>query len=233
MSALSGISGDVWMSTSPPTALGSPESATDSGDHINYFTATHQAWDPTATFTVQNSPNGSTGWATVTDYVMYWPVGQVVFTTARSPGVNNFTRIFAGSYFTLSALSGAHAWKASGKGQVKDTTPFQASGNWAVNTPIMKNMTFSVDCFNQDARVFNEMITSGVSQINVSGGCILCQLWWDETNGKRYQFYALPTSISQNVVVNDVDKQSVNFTNTGPVFVVTSNTFTTTTVAIG
>ncbi|SRR6266480_4567555 len=233
MSALSGISGDVWMSTSPPTALGSPESATDSGNHINYFAATHQAWDPTQTFTVQCSPNGSTGWATVTDYVMYWPVGEIVFNSARVPGTNNFVRINAGSYFTLSALSGAHAWKASGKGMVKETTPFQASGSWAVNTPVMKSMTFSVDCYNQDARIFNEMISSGVSQINVSGGIILCQLWWDEANGKRYQFYALPTGITQNVVVNDVDKQSVNFTNTGPVFVVTSNSFTTTTVVIG
>jgi hypothetical protein len=35
MSAYAGISGDVWLSTSPPTALGSPENATDSGDHIH------------------------------------------------------------------------------------------------------------------------------------------------------------------------------------------------------
>jgi hypothetical protein len=233
MSALAGISGDVWLSTSPPTALGSPETANDSGNHINYFTATHQAWDPTQTFTVQNSPNGSSGWVTVTDYVMYFPVGEIVFNTARTPGTNNFTRIFVGSYFTLSALSGAHAWKASGKGMVKDTTPFQASGSWAVNTPIMKNMTFSVDCFNQDARILNEMITTGGGTvINISGGVILCQLWWDETNGKRYQFYALPTGITQTVVVNDVDKQVVTFTNTGPVFEVTSNSFTTTTVVL-
>lgn len=230
MSALAGINGDVWLSTSPPTALVSAETANDSGDHIHYYMATHQAWDPTQTLTVQNSPNGTSGWVTVTDYVFAYPVGAIVFNTARTPGTNNFTRVSAGSYFTLSALSGAHAWKAQGKASTKDVTPFQASGGWAVYLTTYKNWTYSVDMFNQDARILNEMITSGVGQINVSGGIILCQLWWNESGGDRFQFYALPTQISQTVVVNDVDKQSVNFTATGPVYEVLSNTFSPTTV---
>lgn len=217
------------MSTSPPTALGSPESATDSGDHIHYFTATHQAWDWTKTLTVQCSPNGSTGWATVTDYVFYWPVGEIIFNPARTPGTNNFVRINAGSYFTLSELSGAHAWKASGKAATKDTTPFQSSGRWQQNTATIKSMTFSVDCFSQDARILNEM-TTGMSGINTSGGIIACQLWWDEANGKRYQFFALPTQQDTTVAANDVDKQTVQLTNDGPVYQITSNTFSTATV---
>lgn len=230
MSAIAGINGDVWTSTSPPTALGSPETANDSGDHIHYFTATHQAWDQTQTFTVQNSPNGTTGWATVTDYTVSWPVGEIVFNTARTPGTNNFTRISVGSYFTLSALDGAHAWKAQIKQAVKDVTPFQASGAWTVNASTIKSMTFSVDCFRDDARILNEMITSGVGQINISGGIILCQLWWNEANGDRYQFYAYPTGITQTDASNDVEKQSVNFSASGPVYQVTSNSFSTTTV---
>lgn len=230
MAAIAGINGDIWTSTSPPTALGSPESCTDSGDHIHYFSATHQAWDPTQTFTVQNSPNGTTGWTTVTDYVMYWPVGEIVFNTARGVGTNNFTRISAGSYFSLSALDGAHAWKAQFKGMTKDVTPFQASGGWTQNLPTIKQLTFSVDCYRQDARILNEMITSGISQINISGGIILCQLWWNESGGGRYQFYAFPTQINQTVAAEDVDKQSINFSATGPVYEVTSNTFNTTTV---
>lgn len=230
MSAIAGINGDVWMSISPPTALGSPETANDSGDHIHYFTATHQAWDQTQTFTVQCSPNGSSGWATVTDYTFFWPVGEVVFNTARVPGTNNFVRINAGSYFTLSALSGAHAWKMSAKAATKDVTPFQSSGNWQQNLTTIKSMTFSVDMFNQDARMLNEMIKSGVSKINISGGIVVCQLWWDETNGKRWQFYALPTQVDTNVAANDVDKQTYQMTNDGPLYLVTSNTFSTTTV---
>lgn len=230
MAALAGVNGDVWTSISPPTALVSAESCTDSGDHIHYF-ATHQAWDPTAGITVQCSPNGTTGWSTVTDYQFFYPVGEVVFNTARVVGTNNFVRISQGSYFTITALDGAHAWKASFKGQVKDVTPFQASGNWVVNAATLKNMTWNVDCYRQDARILNEMITSGISQINVSGGIILCQLWFYETGGQRWQFYGLPTGIAQTVAANDVNKQAITFQATGPAYMVLSNTFSATTVS--
>jgi len=231
MSALAGISGDVWLSTSPSTALGSPESCTDSGDHIHYFTNTHQSWDQVQTFTVQCSPNGSTGWATVTDYVMNWPVGEIVFNSARVPGTNNFVRINAGSYFTMTALDGAHSWKAQAKAATKDCTTFQASGGWATYTATIKSWTFTVECFRDDARILNEMISPGaVGNINISNGIVLCQLWWDESNGKRFQFYALPTGVTQTDDAHDVEKQSVTFSATGPVYEVTSNTFSTTTV---
>lgn len=229
MSALAGVNGDLWLSTSPSTALGSPESLTDSGDHIHYFAATHQCWDQTQTFTVQNSPNGSTGWATVTDYQMYWPAGEIVFNSARTPGTNNFTRVSAGSYFTLSALDGAHAWKVQLKGMVKDVTPFQASGGWAQYAATLKSTTFSVDCFRYDARVLQEMVT-GVGATNISNGIVVCQLWFDETNGKRWVFYGLPTGITDTVVANDIDKQAVTFSATGPVYQITSNSFSTSTV---
>ncbi|SRR5579875_314213 len=231
MSAIAGINGDVWTSTSPSTALGSPESCTDSGDHIHYFTNTHQAWDQSQGVTVQYSPNGTSGWTTDTsgDYTFYWPVGEIVFNTARTPGTNNYIRISQGSYFTLSALDGAHSWKMQVRGQTKDVTPFQASGSWAVRVGTIKTMTFSVDCFRDDARILNEMIT-GVGQINISGGIILCQLWFNESGGQRWQFYALPTQIQQVDAANDVEKQSVNFQAVGPVYLVTSNTFSTTTV---
>ncbi len=233
MTALAGVSGDVWFSTSPPTALGSPETANDSGDHIHYFSATHQAWDQTQTFTVQCSPNGSTGWATVTDYVMFWPVGEIVFNTARTPGTNANVRISVGSYFTLTAVVGAHAWKQHTKVMIKEVTPFQAPGKWQQNITISKSMTFSVDMFNQDARILNEMIKSGMSQINISGGIIVVQLWWDEANGKRTVFYGLPQQEDTTVASNDVDKQTVTMTSTGPVYYVTSNTFSTATVKQG
>jgi hypothetical protein len=232
MGALAGVNGDIWLSTSPPTALVSNLTFNDSGDHIHYFTSdsTKQAWDPTAGITVQCSPNGTTGWSTVTDYVYYWAVGEIVFNTARSVGTNNFVRVSQGSYFTLSALDGAHAWKASMKGATKDCTPFQAPGGWATYTGTLKSVTWSVDCFAADARILNEMISSGVGQINASGGIILCQLWFNEAGGQRYQFYALPTGETFNIAANDIEKETVNFTATGPVYAVLSNTFNTTNV---
>lgn len=162
---------------------------------------------------------------------MYWPVGEIVFNTARGVGTNNFVRISAGNYFTLSALDGAHAWKMQIKGQTKDTTPFQASGAWAQNTATLKTMTFSVDCFRDDARILNEMISPGaVGNINISGGIIMCQLWFNESGGQRWQFYGLPTGVTQTDMASDVEKQSINMQSTGPVYYVSSNSFSTTTV---
>ena len=227
MSALAGINGDLWLSKNPSTALGSPESCTDSGDHQHYFASVHQSWDQTQTFTVQNSPDGST-WTNVpaANYIVYWPVGEIIFTAVQT---NTHVRISVGSYFTLTALDGAHAWKAQYKGMTKDVTPFQASGGWAVYAATLKSTTFSVDAFRYDARVLQEMIT-GIGATNISNGIVACQLWFNEASGQRWQFYALPTGITENIVVNDIDKQSVNFIASGPIYLVTSNTFSTTTV---
>lgn len=230
MSAYAGISGDVWLSTSPSTALGSPETANDSGDHIHYFMNVHQAWDWTQPLTVQCSPNGTSGWATVTDYQFFWPVGEIVFNSARTVGTNNFVQISVGSYFTMSQLSGAHAWKASAKAATKECTPFQASQNYATYTSTIKSLTFSVDCYSEDARILNEMIKSGVGKINVSGGVVMCQLYWDKPGGKRWQFYGLPTQVDTTVASNDIDKQTVQMSATGAVYEVLSDTFNTTNV---
>lgn len=229
MGAFAGVNGDVWISTSPSTALGSPEACTDSGDHTKYFTSTHQAWDDTQTFTVQCSPDGSTAWSAVTDYEMFWPVGEIVFDTARVVGTNDHVRIDAGHYFTLTALSGAHAWKSSAKAATKDVTPFQAPGAWAIYAPTINSATFSVDCFSQDARILNEMVT-GVGSINISGGIVVCRLYFNATTGDRWQFYAIPNGVSTTVAANDVDKQAVQFQVSGPLYHISSNTLNPTTV---
>jgi hypothetical protein len=227
MGSVAGVNGDVELSTSPSTALGSAETCTDTGDHIHYVASVHQAFDPTQSLTVQDG-DGTT-WNTVTDYHVYWPLGMIIFNTARTVGVNDHVHISVGHYFTFSQLSGAHAWKASAKADTKDCTPFQAPQNFATYTATDKSMTFSVDCFSQDARVLNEMI-KGTGATNISGGIVLCKLYWDKTNGRRFQFYALPTGVNTQVMASDLNKQSVNFQATGPVYEVLSNTFNATNV---
>lgn len=187
----------------------------------------HQAWDPSQTLTVQTSANGTSGWTTDTsgDYTFNWPVGEIVFTSARVVGTNNYVRVSVGNVFTISALDGPHAWKMSLKGNTKDVTPFQASGSWAVNLATIKTMTFSVDCYRQDGRILTEMGTT-----NISGGIILCQLWFFESGGQRWQFYAFPTGITQAIDVMDVDKQAITFQASGPVYLITGPNFSTTTV---
>lgn len=187
----------------------------------------HQGWDPTKGITVQTSANGTSGWTTDVsgDYTFNWPVGEIVFTTARTVGTNNYVRVSQGSFFTFSALDGPHMWKANLKANTKDVTPFQAAGSWAVNVGTVKGLSWSVDCYRDDARVLSEM---GV--LNTSGGIILCQLWFNETGGMRWQFYALTTGIQQVDDAQDVEKQTLNFIASGAVYFITSNSFSTTTV---
>lgn len=187
----------------------------------------HQAWDPSQTLTVQTSANGTSGWTTDSsgDYTFNWPVGEIVFTSARTVGTNNYVRVSVGNVFTISALDGPHRWRMQIKGQTKDVTPFQATGSWAVNLATTKTMTFSVDCYRQDGRILTEMGTT-----NISGGIILCQLWFFESGGQRWQFYAFPTGIAQNIAAMDVDQQAINFQSTGPVYMITSSNFSTTNV---
>lgn len=229
--ALAGINGDVLLSTSPSTALGSSEACTDSGNHKNYFTATHQAWDETQTFTVQCSPDGSTSWATAAanTYDMYWPVGEIIFHATRTVGTNDHVRVSAGHYFTLTSLVGAHAWKASAKAATKDCTPFQATRSFATYTTTIKSASFSVDCYSQDARILNEMNT-GVGSINISGGIVVCKLFWDKTNGKSWWFYAIPNGIDTTVAASDINKQTVKMQVDGPLYEILSNTLSVTNV---
>jgi len=185
----------------------------------------HQAWDPTKGITVQTSANGTSGWATVTDYTFLWPVGEIVFNTARVVGTNNYVRVSQGSFFTLSALDGPHMWKANLKGIPKDVTPFQAVGSWAVNIGTTKSLSWNVDCYRDDARILTEM-----GATNTSGGIILCQLWFNEAGGMRWQFYALTTGIQQTDAAMDVEKQALTFIASGAVYFITSTNFSTTNV---
>ena len=226
MSAIAGVAGDLYVTASPSTSLGgTPEGATDQGDHIHYFTNTHQFWDPTQTLTIQYSPNGSTGWTTDSsgDYTFYYPVGEIVFTSARTPGTNNFIRVSAGYYFSASQLVGAHNWKLSMKGQTKDVTPFQASGSWAVNLGTIKNASGSIDAYKQDGQLLTEMN-------NTSNALIGLQLWYYETGGYRWQCFANVTGVQEVVDAHDVDKQTINFQVYGPMYQITSNSLSSTTV---
>lgn len=222
MSAIAGVLGDAWVTVSPSVSLGgSPETFNDQGDHIHYFAATHQFWDPTYVVTVQYSPNGSSGWTNDTsgDYTFYYPLGMIVFNTARGVGTNNYIRVSVGYYFTATQLDGAHSWKMSLKGAVKDVTPFQATGSWAVKLGTIQSASGSIMAYRQDNRLLTELN-------NTSGTLIGLQLWHQETNGVRWQCFGQMTGLQQAINVQDVDQQTINFTVSGQLLLITSNTLT-------
>jgi hypothetical protein len=207
---LAGNSSDVWV-TSTPSVSATNESCTDSGDHITYIASVHVFWDFSQTFTVQNSPNGSSSWTTVTDYTVQWAAGRIVFNTARTPGVNNFTRISAGNYFPVTQLDASHAWDLSQKMATKDTTAFQATGNWASFTPTLKSASGKIDTYRNDNRLATEL-----------GNMLGVQLYVDKANNIRWQFYAMNTGVEPKVDVNNVETQSFSFVSTKDIYLLTT-----------
>ncbi len=196
---LPGVGSDVWV-TATPSLTATNESCTDSGDHITYTAATHIFWDWASTFTVQCSPNGSSSWATVTDYTMQWATGQIVFNTARVVSTNNFVRISAGNYFTATQLDASHVWTLTTKGNTKDTTSFQAAGAWQQNTGTIKSGSGKIDTYRNDDRLTKELN-------NLLG----IQLFVDKTNNIRFQFFALNKGGDPKADVNSVETQSISF----------------------
>lgn len=205
------IGGDVWMTANPSIALGSPESCTDSGDHTTYQAATHFAWDWTATLTIQNSPDGSTSWATVSDYVFQWATGKVVFNTARTPGVNAFTRISAGSYFTATQVDASYSYSVDVEVKLEDTTPFQAANSAQQQTALIKKAAAKLMTYRNDNRFQAEM-----------GKLVLLQLYLDKPNNIRWQFFANVVSPITTADVTKVETQAVSFDSNRDVYFLTS-----------
>jgi hypothetical protein len=207
---LAGVSSDIWC-TATPSVTATNESCTDSGDHTTYTASVHTFWDWTQTFTVQNSPNGSTGWTTVTDYTFQWATGKLIFNTARVVSTNNFTRISTGNYFTATQLDGSHIWTLTIKQAVKDTTCFQAASAWQNNTPTIKSATAKVSTFRNDDRVSKEL-----------GNLLAVQLFVDKTNNIRWQFYALAVGSVPKIDANNVETQDLDFTSVRDIYLLTS-----------
>ncbi len=205
------VGGDVWTTGNPSVALGSPESCTDSGDHTTYSASVHQFWDWTQTLTVQNSPNGSTGWATVTDYVFQWATGKIVFTSARTVGVNNFTRISAGNYFTATQLDATFSYTVTVSEALKDTTPFQASGGWQQLTGTINKAVAKIQTYRNDNRIFALL-----------SGLVGLQLYLDKPNNIRWQFFAIPIDPITTAPVNDIEKMTISFESVRDVYFLTS-----------
>jgi hypothetical protein len=177
---LGGYRGDVWVSATP-SVLAASETCNDSGDHITYNASVHFFWDDTQPLVIQCSPNGSTGWVTVTDYVFLYPVGRLIFNTARVVATNNFVKILSGYYVNATQLDLAHDWSLSGKGNAAITTAFapQATPLWVTRTGTTRDVTGKISTWRTDDRIYKEL-----------GNRLLVQLWVDKPNNVRWQFFA-------------------------------------------
>src|SRR6266702_2475734 len=185
---LAGVGADVWMAATPSINT-TNETATDSGDHITYTASIHKSWDWQQPIVVQNSPNGSTGWVTVTD-----------FNTARVVSTNNFTRISTGYYFNLTQLDDATDWSFTIKANTKDTTSFQATGNYARKLATTKEGSGKIDTVRSDGRIFLEL-----------GNVVGMQLYVDKTNNVRWDALGIVTGVDPKADSKDVLMQTMSF----------------------
>ncbi len=196
---LAGVGADVWMAATPSINT-TNETANDSGDHITYTAATHKSWDWQQPIVVQNSPNGSTGWVTVTDYTFQYAGGVIVFNTARVVSTNNFTRISTGYYFNLTQLDDATDWSLTLKANTKDTTSFQATGNYARKLATTKEGSGKIDSVRTDGRIFLEL-----------GNVVGMQLYVDKTNNVRWDALGIVTGVDPKADSKDVLMQTMSF----------------------
>lgn len=200
---LAGVGADAWMAATPSINT-TNESATDSGDHITYLASVHKSWDWQQPIIVQNSADGATGWATVTDYTFQYAGGVIVFNTARTPGTNAFTRISSGNYFNLTQVDLASTWSFSPKANTKDTTSFQSPGAWGTKTATVKEGTGKIDTFRTDGRIVAEI-----------GNIVGLQLFVDKTNNVRWDILGVISGLEAKSDAKDVETQSMSFDATG------------------
>jgi hypothetical protein len=203
---ISGTKSDVWL-TATPSLAATNETCTDSGDHIVYFASVHTAWDKRQPLVVQCSPNGSTGWAIVVDYVFDYPIGRITFNTARVVSTNNFVRISSGYYFNLTQLDEAHTWSLSQKANISDTTPFQLTSGYKRKTLTIKSASGSVNSYRTDNRIFLEL-----------GNLAVINMYVDKSVNSRFVCYGWIVGVDPKSDANSVNEQACSFESDGAVF---------------
>jgi hypothetical protein len=204
---IKGVGGDVWAAASPSLALGAPESMTDSGDHIVYTANIHKYWDKRTPVVVQVSPNGSTGWATVTDYTFRYVGGVVTFNTARVVGTNNFVRINTGNYFNVAQAGDCNDWSLDLGGDVTDTTVFQSPGGWKTKTPTTKGGSGKLSTFR-----FDDLFTKEL------GNLLVFVLYADKTANTRWEMYGYVTGVVPKNSATGVVTQEASYVVDGDAF---------------
>jgi len=203
--------------TSTPSVTMTDEAMTDSGDHTTYnvTNSAHQAWDYSASFTVQTSPDGST-WATASasTYTINYAIGQVVFTSAVS-GATPSCRIASGYYFTIAFLAGVTAIDGTGTGAALDATSMQnPPSTWKDFISGERSATLKLSTI---------WVNGGVFLAHMSADDILLlQVYPNQANAQRYQGYGVMTTDSFKSAVSAVNTEEIDFNIKGKLYYLNS-----------
>lgn len=196
---VSGSDADVYVVANPSVNTTNETcDNTDGGTWITYKAHTHFYWDKRQTLTIQCSPNGSSGWSVVTDYVFEYAGGVVVFNTARVAGVNNFVRIQTGYYWTLSQCGDCNDWSLALDVDTADTTTFQSA--WRLKTPTVAGGSAKISSFRVDGLLAAEL-----------SNLMVLVLYSDKSANTRWEMNAYITSIGPKSSATGVVEQDANF----------------------
>lgn len=201
-----GINGDVYVAALPSLAQTNDTMLNPSGDLTTFVANASVFWDKTQMLTVQTSPDNST-WTTQSNYTVKWPIGTVVFATAVASGTYVRASYY---YFNMSQVDGANKWTLTLKGNIVNTTPFQANGAWEIQTPTTQSGAGQIDAWRTDSLLESEF-----------GSLSLLQLWINEASGYHWQLYARITGVDPAVDAARVNTQTIRFTLEGVPYLLT------------
>jgi hypothetical protein len=128
MAALPGFKASVYLTSLTSLSM-SNTPTTDSGAHTTYSisTAAYRYLDPLQAITVQTSPDGTTGWSTVTSGFTLQHVGGIVTFTTPLTGSAPSVRI-SGYYKPYSVVGEAKAVDVTTSIDLEDATTFADAG---------------------------------------------------------------------------------------------------------
>lgn len=108
------------------------------------------------------------------------------------------------------AIANMDVWTLSAKSAIKDTTPFQATGQYAQNTATIKSWTVKID-----GRLDATDTTGQVALINGLGSTFPLELDIDAAATHKWTGNAILTGIDPKADAKDVNTVSYSFDGSG------------------
>jgi hypothetical protein len=193
----------------------------DSGDHTTFVVsaanAQYRYWDRAASFTIQTSPDGSSGWTNTAPASIQYVGGKVTFASAVT-GATPSARVTVGKYYAYATLANITKWTFDGQRTFGDSTsmsatPSQAGSAARTFVPLQLQGSFTVEKF-----WVPETSEGYVGYIK--NGTLLILSGSDFVTGHRYEGYVYNNKFSLNVDNGKLIDAPLEFTLDGTIYLI-------------
>lgn len=212
MAAIPGYKASVYATSTPSVAF-TNEAFTDAGDHKNYTitNANKRYWDNTVALTVQTSPDGSTGWTTVTTgFTVNYCGGILSFTNAISGSVPS-VRV-SGSYLPYSTVVNARSVEIQNDVDILDVTAFDSAG-WHTKIANLVGSAYKLDKWWTDVFFVTALDTKRRLVLSAYSGA---------NSNQRFDAFGYIKNDSVKIAVNQAIDESLEFEVDGSVTYIAS-----------